>query len=200
MNDVNNIKVILFDYAGTLGTWDEKVFLKNIAKKFDMPEEEIDWILNKEGWMFEMESGNRSCKDFIEHLNLNTGRDVGQDEYFELLEGVYYDNPHKIELVKKLKEHFRIFITQNALDFDLIWQHDNLPSFELFERIFTSSEIGCKKTDKEYFDFVIDEVQAEPKDILYFDDVQKYVDVAKGIGINAFLSTEIENKIDELIR
>lgn len=198
--DDKNIKIILFDYAGTLGTWDEKVYIKNISRKFGISEEEVDSLLNKEGWMLEMETGSKSCLEFIEYLNLKTGKSVGADEYFELLDGVYHDDPEKIEILKKVKNHFRIFITQNALDYDLIWQYDNLDSFSLFERIFTSSQIGCKKTDNEYFKHVMAEIGAEPKDILYFDDVQKYVDVARGMGIDAYLSTEIENKIDELIR
>jgi len=58
-----------------------------------------------------------------------------------------------------------------------------------FDDIFASADIGYKKPEKEYYEFILDEMNNKhniyPQEIMFFDDAQENVDVAKKLGIDA---------------
>lgn len=74
---------------------------------------------------------------------------------------------------------------------------------DLFDKCYITAEIGISKTEPEFFQAIIDDLQrhypeVEVKDIVFFDDSQSKVDTAKSIGIDARLYTNIE-QVRELL-
>lgn len=62
-----------------------------------------------------------------------------------------------------------------------------------FDSGFFSSELGVTKSDPQFFQKVAEQLQTEAGNIIYFDDDQKNVDAAKGVGIDAHLFENIED-------
>ncbi len=64
---------------------------------------------------------------------------------------------------------------------------------EIFDGIFSSSDIGHKKPDKEFYEYILNDLKnqhnIQANEIIFFDDEQKNVDGAKAVGINAHLYT-----------
>lgn len=61
-----------------------------------------------------------------------------------------------------------------------------------FDGTFCTCDIGYDKSQPEFFEHVLKELGAEPVEVLFFDDTQKNVDLAKGMGINAHFYDGIE--------
>ena len=68
---------------------------------------------------------------------------------------------------------------------------------EVFDFIYSSAEIGMKKPDPKYYQYIINELQNahvihEPGEIVYFDDSVSNVQAAKDLGLQAHLYTGVE--------
>lgn len=66
----------------------------------------------------------------------------------------------------------------------------------IFDKVFSSADIGVKKPDPKYYTFIIEELQrsqiiAQPSDLAYFDDQSSNVESAKKLGIRAFLYSNV---------
>jgi len=56
---------------------------------------------------------------------------------------------------------------------------------KVFDKIFSSAEIGLKKPQSEFFDRVMNEIGLEKDDVQFWDDTEKNVLGAKEFGIDA---------------
>lgn len=66
----------------------------------------------------------------------------------------------------------------------------------VFDKIFSSSEMGIKKPDSKYYTLIIDEllkneVIRKPGDLFYFDDDTDNVDSAKKLGIHGYVYIDV---------
>ena len=57
---------------------------------------------------------------------------------------------------------------------------------------FFSYQLGFTKAEPEFFHEVLNQLGADAKDVEYWDDDQKNVDVAKSVGIDARLYVDFE--------
>ena len=99
----------------------------------------------------------------------------------------HYFLPGAEEAVKRLKEHYRLFLVSNGT---ATVQHSRLTSaglYPYFEQVFISQEIGYNKPDKAYFDCCFERIPgfAPEKALMVGDSLTSDI---KG-GINAGLKT-----------
>lgn len=64
---------------------------------------------------------------------------------------------------------------------------------EQLDGFFFSCEIGFSKSEPEFFEAVVPKLGIEPAEIVYFDDDEKNVEVAKRLGIDARFYTNIDD-------
>ena len=62
----------------------------------------------------------------------------------------------------------------------------------LFDEVFFSAEMGCVKKDPGFFQKVTQAIAVDPKDVLFIDDSEKNVEVAKQFGFDAFMYTDLD--------
>ena len=58
---------------------------------------------------------------------------------------------------------------------------------EKFEALFLSYEIGHRKPDASYFNYVLEHMNALPEEVLFVDDSQANIEAAEALGINTLL-------------
>jgi putative hydrolase of the HAD superfamily len=61
-----------------------------------------------------------------------------------------------------------------------------------FDGLFFSSDIGCEKPHREFFDTISAQLRLPAHELLFFDDLQKHVDGARACGWSAELFTSVE--------
>jgi HAD superfamily hydrolase (TIGR01509 family) len=69
----------------------------------------------------------------------------------------------------------------------------------LLDQCFVSHETGFVKPDREAFEHALDRLGAAAQDVYFFDDLLPNVEVARGIGINAFRVTGFD-EIEPILR
>ena len=88
----------------------------------------------------------------FEQLGMQVDADACMKRYEQNLSIGHYFLPGAEEAVKRLKEHYRLFLVSNGT---ATVQHSRLTSaglYPYFEQVFISQEIGYNKPDKAYFD------------------------------------------------
>jgi putative hydrolase of the HAD superfamily len=67
---------------------------------------------------------------------------------------------------------------------------------EHFDDLYLSCEIGCRKNEPEFWEYVLDDMREKARivsgwEVVYFDDGQENIDMASQFGLQSFLFTNI---------
>jgi len=120
--------------------------------------------------------------------------------WFKLEDNV---DPRVIDRITGLREKGIICIlTTNQEKYRTEYMRTEMGFSELFNDIYSSAYVGAHKPDKEFYAFVLKEVQEKysigKDEIIFFDDCEKNVAGAKTVGIKSYHYTEFK-KFDEII-
>ena len=131
------------------------------------------------------------------------GYPVKGSEVLSLLEGNL--RPKMIEVIKKLKNLGFIqacltnnFIPTNELQPDMTDQEEKNNILNLFDYVFESKELGLRKPDQEFYDYVMAEVKISPEKIIFLDDLGINLKPAKLMGITTIKVISESQARDEL--
>lgn len=108
-----------------------------------------------------------------------------------------YENHPDKELIEKIQElrtnGVKCYVATNQEKYRLAYLKYEMYFENLFDGIFCSAEIGYKKPEKEYYQYIIDTLMVAPSDILYFDDALENIEAAHSLGIHARLYRSISD-------
>ena len=208
-------KYLLFDLDDTLldFTSAEKWAFKKILQ--DAQVEYSDEIfktykkINKELWE-KYEKGEIENSEVINTRFKKFFKELGKD-----VDGVFYDEKYRDYLslgewtfdrvkntLEVLAKTHKLYIATNGVS---ITQHTRLKNNDIkkyFTEIFISSEIGYKKPEKEYFDFIFNKIGSNNKnEYLMIGDNLK-TDILGGVmaGIDTcFINAKKKEKITDII-
>ena len=96
-----------------------------------------------------------------------------------------------LELILQLKRKYSIMILSNTNSihknyFDKLCIDLHGKTFEkLFDKVFYSFELKCRKPDKDIYDKVVEASKYLPSEILFFDDMWHNVAKVKKLGVHA---------------
>jgi putative hydrolase of the HAD superfamily len=71
---------------------------------------------------------------------------------------------------------------------------------KIFDRVFSSAEIGYKKPQAEFFDSVMSEIGFKKEKIQFWDDMEKNVLGAKDFGLDARLYAKFEDFDKQMVK
>lgn len=135
----------------------------------------------------QFETGKISFEDFgrafVEEFQLGLDPTLIQQEFLAI---VREPMPGVNEVLQQLHHHFTLSLLSNTNPAHyerLVSQYD---FFHYFDHRFLSYQIGLLKPQPAIFQYVINQLQADPQDILFFDDGARNVDQARRLGIKAF--------------
>ena len=118
-----------------------------------------------------------------------------KEEFFDLWFSAEKENLELIELAKQIKKKgMKVFILSNNFKERANYYKDNFQFLkEIPDKIYYSWQTGFIKPNPEAFKNLLSENNLKAGECLYFDDQEKNIEVANGLGINAFLFKDIED-------
>jgi len=146
-------------------------------------------------------AGKKNMEDvFTEICKLkNIKRDVSEICAFYKEAYKRHRKPNKklMKLIEKLKEKYEIICLSdtNKIHFE---SHQEQGLLKHFSKVFTSFELGSRKSDKNTFIKVLEQVKVKPEETLFIDDYKTNVDNAKSLGINAIKYENYNQLVKEL--
>lgn len=121
------------------------------------------------------------------------------DEFLRFwFESEHHINKKMIDLIKTLRnKNIKCFLATNQEKYRTEYVKNEMGFKNIFDNIFSSAEIGYKKPEREFYEFIFNQInQTEDitkKEIFYIDDSQDAVDAANTFGIKASLYTNFDD-------
>ena len=204
---LNEYSSIFWDFGGVITSSPFEAFNKfeiknnlpeNFLRKVNSTNPQSNaWALLEQSKISQMEFNELF---FQESSDLGYG--VDGLEVLNLLEGDL--RLGMVEIIKTLKKKG---FTQACLTNNFITDNDNQPDmidlnkkteiFNLFDFIFESKEIGLRKPDQAFYDYVLEKVDTSPEKIIFLDDLGINLKPAKAMGITTIkVVSESQAKVD----
>lgn len=194
---MSQIKNVIFDFGNVIVRWSPLTIAKmtfgvlaNEKLATDIFSNEI-WLNLNRGIITEMEAKNlyQNQFGFSDHILHNLFENVKKSQI--LIDGT-------LDIVHALKRRgYGIYgLTDNVHEIiaHLKKTYDFWP---LFDGVIVSAEENLLKPDPVIFERLTQRYQLKPEGCIFFDDVQKNVEGARSVGINAFVfTTSTKCKID----
>ena len=191
--ELNQYSSIFWDFGGVITSSPFEAFNKfeiennlpvNFLRKVNSTNPQNNaWALLEQSKINQMEFNELF---FMESSELGYG--VEGLKVLNLLEGDLRSG--MVDIIKTLK---KMKFTQACLTNNFIPDNENQPDmidlnkkteiFNLFDFIFESKEIGLRKPDQAFYDYVLKEVGISPKKIIFLDDLGINLKPAKAMGM-----------------
>ena len=180
------IKVLLFDMNGVLvsnfsnDVWDRH------ASKLELTNDELRKTF-KEYVLWENVNNNPKTEDFW-RIKKGDWKNIKLDDLNNLLRDLHQSeklDETMIKLLKDLKHDYKIGVLSNVSGVLKKLLKEKYNFNELVDFPFSSGEIGYAKPDKRIFQHILSKTGVSPEELVFIDDKEVNVLVAKELGINA---------------
>ena len=178
------IKNLIFDYGGVFLLLDEeKTYqaFKDLGLLFISP------ALAASNNDFQR--GRISISTFISNIQKELPRLATEEQIIDAWCAMLGRLPQeRIELLKKLKKQYRLFLLSNTDDIHIDRVTRTTPEavefLAQFERVYYSQNTGYRKPEIEIFQLVIDENNLTPSESLFVDDIKENAEAAGRVGMH----------------
>ena len=179
------IKAVIFDLGDTVFVPDWTAMNQAMLN-----ETGVSIILSpdiKEIYSNEVIVGRRSMKDIFGKIIETTGKIIDANfvvqKYAQNYNKYTKVNDKMILLIKSLKNKYKLYGLSNTNEI-----HGEVNKkrklFSYFDKVFLSYELGMRKPSEELYFYVLKDINFSPNEVLFIDDKQENIDVAKKLGVN----------------
>lgn len=186
------IRAVFFDLGNVLVLYDVNIAAKKFADVWGVAEKDV-W---KELYFSDLEraysKGQISSKEFYERLSEQFPKPVDYETFVHIWNHIFWGNKGIEPLVEFLAKRYSIYLISNTneLHFEFIKEH--YPVLRHFRAFFPSHEVGSRKPERAIFEHALKQVNIQPKEAVFIDDVPEFVEGARSVGMHAiqYVSTE----------
>ncbi len=190
------IKAILFDADGVLLNGEK--FSRVLAKEKGLTEETTHEFFK--GPFKDTIVGKKDLRDILPPFLAKWNWQGGVDAFLQY----WFESEHKIDeaLIGYIQElrakNIMCYVATNQEKNRIEYMLKNMGFADAFDGVFASSHIGHKKPTVQFYEMVVASLKLKKDQIMFWDDTEKNVDVAKHFGIHAELYTDFENFVTKM--
>jgi glucose-1-phosphatase len=201
------LDAIIFDLGGVILNLDYQLTIdafRNLGKDdFDQLYQQA--YQNKVFDQFEC--GQISSREFRDYLRSFYSDQISDEQIDHAWNVMLLDLPaERIELLMRLKDHFRIFLLSNTNELHYANFREKIRrSFgdpdlldKIFDKTYYSHQLGLRKPNAEVFQHLLEQNNLQAKYTLFIDDSEQHVKGAKTAGLKTMQLTD--NNIVDIFR
>ncbi|MDB5226533.1 MAG: hypothetical protein JWN78_726 [Bacteroidota bacterium] len=184
---------VIFDYS-----WNNTFLYWSDITGIPLEEIQSRFVLN-EIWN-EYECGKKSPQEICRFINSQINIKLTQKEFEEGCNNIYLELYEGInELLMELKNKYRIAALTNTNEVHCkVWLKRYENTLVHFEKIFISNEMGMRKPDKNIYLQTLKQLNVQPQEVLFLDDLKENIESAKSIGIHTIQVSSFQQMKTEL--
>jgi putative hydrolase of the HAD superfamily len=186
------IKVLIFDADGVLINGD--IFSKRFSKEYNIDINKINPFFD--GPFKDCLIGKADLKEVITPYLEEWGWKDGVDNFLEY----WFSSEYSIdeELINYIQDYrkngIKCVMATNQEKYRAEYLFNKIGFINSFDKMYVSAHLGHKKTNKEFFEKLVNDLIDIKKDeILFWDDDIENINTAKEFGINAELYTTFKD-------
>lgn len=112
------------------------------------------------------------------------------DEFAAIWNGIFTPNTEIVPLLDALHGRVRLFVLSNTNALHMAYIRPRLPVLRLFDRLFTSYELGVVKPDAAIYRRALELAGCDAAQSAFFDDLAGHVQGAEAVGMRGFVFTD----------
>lgn len=149
------------------------------------PERIFDMMFDLEnGLVNPYEEGLMSSLEFFTELKRVFRLDMTMGEFKDVWNPIFSEDVAVNEAIDYLKgKGYPLFLLSNTNELHFSYIIEQFPIVHAFDEWLLSFEVGAKKPKQRMYDAIFEKTDVKPGEIFYIDDIQRYVEVARGRGI-----------------
>ncbi|HCM29093.1 MAG: hypothetical protein A2Z99_07575 [Treponema sp. GWB1_62_6] len=133
------------------------------------------------------ERGQLTAEEYFAVLRTRFGTDLSDGQFALGWNAIFLDViPGMVGLLERAKRDYPLFMFSNTnAEHQKFWMEKYSSVLPLFDRIFTSVDLGKRKPEAEAFSAVAEAIRVPRSRILFFDDAAENIDGARRAGLKA---------------
>jgi glucose-1-phosphatase len=193
------IKSVIFDMGNVLLNYDAHRAGRQFAKACGVPKTKV--------WVHFFTSptekaytrGEISTKEFFEHAKQVMKLPVAYKDFCHYWNDIFWENHGMEALLKKLKAHYPLYLISNTNELHFLHIKKKFPNiFRHFKKTFPSHEVGSRKPEPEIYRRVLKKIGLRAEETVFVDDMPKFVEGAKNVGMHAIRFRSKDQLVREL--
>ena len=186
----SKITTLFLDIGGVLLTngWDHNIRM-HAAEKYDLDYNEMN---ERHHLTFDTyEEGKLSLDEYLNRVVFYQERSFSREEFKKFMYDQSKPYPDMIELIRGLKAQYNLRVAAVSNEGrDLTSYRVQQFKLETFMDFFVSScFVHYRKPDEDIYRIALDISQAKPEQVVYIDDREMFVEIARGLGITGIIHT-----------
>jgi len=181
------INAIVFDFGRVIANFDHMRSCYGLSSFSSLSPEQIYRKIFKSSLEKKFDQGELSPSDFYQEVRqlIKASNRLTFTSFYEIWGNIFSENPGIKTILEKIKPEIKIFLFSNTneIHWHYISQIEAIKSYFIHEKkLILSFQIGYCKPDPRFFQEVIIRCENDPTDILYIDDISKYVKTFVKLG------------------
>jgi glucose-1-phosphatase len=191
----NSVKVLLFDIGGVILDISFAKVLGSWSRAANVDTDELKTRFTFDSFYEQHERGEITASAYFATLRNSLAVSLTDEQFTKGWNAVALGEVSGIQsLLLEAKKSFRLyaFSNTNVTHLEYVMRH-YADTLGLFEKLFTSCEMGKRKPTKEAFEMVTKEIGVPANEILFFDDLPQNVEGAREAGLQAVHVQSVED-------
>jgi putative hydrolase of the HAD superfamily len=138
------------------------------------------------------EEGKIDLDTYLDRVVFNRKRSFSREEYKQYMYAQSKPHTDMLDLVRGLKSRYglRVAAVSNEGRELMVYRIETFKLREITDFFIASCFVHFRKPDEDMYRMALDVSQARPKNVLYLDDREMFVEVARGLGIHGVHHTD----------
>lgn len=194
------MKKIILDIGNVLVKFDPYIAYKKLKLFSNIQNKSFHDEFIQRRYFIDFEAGKIAFTEFFKLLKEDLKIDMSEKDFLKVWNSVLPGGvPGMLSVVENLnRKGASLYVLSNTNEVHWAYMKENFPIFKHFKKIYKSFELKLRKPDKKIFEYVINDLGCEPRELLFIDDVEENVNAARSLGILAHVSKEDSRKVKTL--
>ncbi len=194
-----DFSLILFDLGRVLLPFDLRIAARTLEKEYGIFVEDFMTRVMGTEWDDAFEKGKISPQEFHRRVKGIMEVEMPYDRFVSIWNDIFSENRKVSDLFCELKKRFPVAIISNTniLHFEYVYQ--KFPVVRKADDFILSYREGLRKPDPKMYQRALDRFGALPQQTVYIDDIARFVDASRALGLYGIHFTGHETLKKELI-
>lgn len=187
------IRTVILDLGGVIVPLDFAASYAKLSALSGLPVSDVESRIKATPLLVEYESGRLTSAEFQREFSREFGFSVDPAAFADLWCSLFPE--HSVippEWLSEIRSQRRLLLLSNTNEIHFEQLLKKRPYLAGFDHHVVSYRAGAMKPDRAIYEAVLQQAQCEPGECFFTDDVLKYVEGARAVGIDAeqFLGAE----------
>ncbi len=197
---MQGIKSVLFDFGGVL----IDIKRENCIRAFTeigFPEvEQYIGNYSQNGFFLDFEKGLISSDEFRAEVRKHSSKEISDQQIDTAWNAFLIEIPeYKLNLLRELRKKYRVMMLSNTNEIHFEqkgreeFEKQGLKLSDYFDKCYLSYQLKMAKPQPEIFEHILENEPNKPSEILFLDDGEKNIEMAKSLGFQTYLVADRED-------